>query len=328
MTKGSFMRFLLDKDSRTPIYDQIREQIISALHVGRAQEGTRLPSVRHFARVHGVNPKTIHRIYRRLHDEGYVHMRPGSGAYIAPVRHGDLDSDRLLSLHRFFRASLAECQRMGLEPGQAVRMLESFVNRTSLRASRVAMVECTAEQVNLFAREIRDALRLHVVPVRIDALPRARAGAELPDADLYLTTDCHFDEVAELAASRGGRALRLRLHPDFIPSLMEAAEAGRLLMVLSAAAGMEAFLRTVSLLGLSAEALGRIQIMEDDDPARLRQAAARADTIYVSPLVADRVERLLPPGKQMLRFEHHLAPESLNLVEAALLFQAAVTVNH
>ena len=39
MTPGPVMRFQLDKDSRTPIYDQVREQLISALHIGRLQAG-------------------------------------------------------------------------------------------------------------------------------------------------------------------------------------------------------------------------------------------------------------------------------------------------
>ena len=42
MKPGPVMRFQLDKDSRTPIYDQVREQLISALHIGRLQAGAKL----------------------------------------------------------------------------------------------------------------------------------------------------------------------------------------------------------------------------------------------------------------------------------------------
>lgn len=317
---GLAMRFQLEKDSRTPIYDQIREQLISALHGGNVQAGAKLPSVRHFARVHGINPKTVHRIYRRLHEEGYLELRPGSGAYVADVRRRDLDGERLLSLHRFFRSSVAECQRMGVDPDRAVRMFESYVSRNRLPSARIAVVECTREQLALFTYEIRARLGTQIIPVMEDSLDHPQTVSALRDATFLVTTEHHMARVAELARSLGKHALQVRARPDFFPALMKAAEQGVLLMVLSSTSGWKSFVEAARHMGLSAAAAGRIQSVAADDPAKVRELARTADTIYVSRLVRDRVDSLLPPGRPRLQFEQHLSMESMDLLEAALLF--------
>ena len=84
--------------------------------MGRIQPGHKLPSVRQFARVHKVNPKTIHRIYRRLAEDGYVQLRAGSGAYIAPIQRGTLDGDRLNEIH-LDGVEVPVEQRIGPEDG-------------------------------------------------------------------------------------------------------------------------------------------------------------------------------------------------------------------
>jgi DNA-binding transcriptional regulator YhcF (GntR family) len=314
------MRFQLDKQSNTPIYHQVREQLISALHVGRVNEGSKLPSVRHFARVHGINPKTIHRIYRRLHDEGYLHLRPGSGAYIAPVQRGSLDGDRLLSLHRFFRAALAECQRIGLEPARACGLFERFVNRASLPNTRIGVVECSAEQANVLSREIRAALKAQVVPISLDDLQRS-GGPNLAAVDVFVTTATHVREVEEAAARLERPTLLVRHHDRFLASLREAARRGRLLVVVDRAAAHEACIRETLRGELGEEESAGAEFISVAEPERLRSAASRAGMIYVTPAARDRAERYLPAAIPRLSVEPQLAPESIDLIEAAILFE-------
>lgn len=313
---GGPLRFRLDKNSRTPLYEQIREQIISALHVGRIQPGHKLPSVRQFARVHRVNPKTIHRIYRRLADDGYVQLRAGSGAYIGPIQRGTLDGDRLLGMHRFFQHTVEECARMGVDPQAAAEMFKSFVSRQALWNAQITVVEENREHLDLLAHELRTSLGVRATPVLLRSL-QADPESALAKARIVVTTDYHFEAVRKLS---GRPVLQVQLHADFVPTLMRAAEAGHLLMVVSDTSGMAPFLRALSLLGLSPEAAERIHMVESRDPVRLRREARRADSIYVSPLVEKDVEALLPAGSPRLVFEHHISPESLDLIEAAFLF--------
>lgn len=315
---GGPLRFRLDKKSRTPLYEQIREQIISALHVGRIQPGAKLPSVRQFARVHHVNPKTIHRIYRRLADDGYVRLRAGSGAYIGPIQRGTLDGDRLLSLHRFFQHTVEECRRMGLDPDGAAGLFSSFVSRRALWNAQIMVVERNREHLDVLAHELRSSLGVRANPLLLRSLESDPNGV-LDRVRIVITTDFHFEAVRNLV---GGKkpVLQVQLHADFVPALMGAADAGHLVMVVRDASGMEPFLRAMSLLGLSQEARRRIRVVESRDPVRLRREALQADSLYVSPLVEGEVADLLPAATPRLSFEHHISPESLALIEAALLF--------
>lgn len=64
------------------IADEIAQQIAE----GRTPTGTRLPSVRAAARVHGVSKNTIVDAYDRLVATGYVVPQRGSGFYAAPLQ--------------------------------------------------------------------------------------------------------------------------------------------------------------------------------------------------------------------------------------------------
>lgn len=77
------MVFEIDLASDEPIYRQIRAQIVGAVATGELAPGDPLPSVRSLARDLGVNMHTVNKAYAVLRDEGYVHMRGRSGAYVA-----------------------------------------------------------------------------------------------------------------------------------------------------------------------------------------------------------------------------------------------------
>ena len=310
-------RFQVDKKSRIPLYEQIREQIICALHVGRIRPGTKLPSVRHFARVHCVNPKTIHRIYRRLQDDGYLQLRAGSGAYIGPVKQGTVNGDRLLTMHRFFGQFREECERMGLEPVEAADRLRGFLSREASRGGQVAVVECNREQSEVLAHELGDTLGLQAKAVLLDSMDELAVRRTLAEAQVIVTTDFHFDEVRRQVPDPHRPVIQVQLDPSFVPSLVRAADRGTLLMVLSDVAGMDAFVRSVSTLGLPPDRCQRIRMIDAQDPDAVRREALAAEAVYVSPLVRQQVVPMLPPEATLLLPERHLSPESVDLVEAA-----------
>jgi len=73
----------LDFSSQTPIYQQIRNQIVLAVADGRLQNGQRIPSVRALADEIGINMMTVNKAYQLLRQEGYLQIDRRSGARIA-----------------------------------------------------------------------------------------------------------------------------------------------------------------------------------------------------------------------------------------------------
>ncbi|MBP3701332.1 MAG: GntR family transcriptional regulator [Lachnospiraceae bacterium] len=76
------MLLKLDFASQTPIYQQIRNQIVLSVAEGRLPPGQRIPSMRALADESGINMMTVNKAYQLLRQEGYLQIDRRSGARI------------------------------------------------------------------------------------------------------------------------------------------------------------------------------------------------------------------------------------------------------
>lgn len=74
----------IDVLSRTPVYEQICDQIKKLISAGILKEGEQLPSVRSLSIELSVNPNTIQKAYGELDALGIIASVPGKGCYIMP----------------------------------------------------------------------------------------------------------------------------------------------------------------------------------------------------------------------------------------------------
>ena len=72
----------IDRDSDTPIYRQMYEQLVNRILSGKLKGGDRLPSTRQFAQDIGVSRNTVTEVYDQLMAEGFIEARAGSGTYV------------------------------------------------------------------------------------------------------------------------------------------------------------------------------------------------------------------------------------------------------
>lgn len=73
----------LDFSSDTPIYIQIRNQIILGISDGRLAPGEKLPTNRSLAMEIGVNTMTVNKAYQLLKQEGYIITERRNGAMVS-----------------------------------------------------------------------------------------------------------------------------------------------------------------------------------------------------------------------------------------------------
>lgn len=76
------MLLQLDFSSETPIYQQIRNQVVVAIAKGELSPGTRLPTIRALADESGINMMTASKAYQLLKSEGYISTDRRSGAVV------------------------------------------------------------------------------------------------------------------------------------------------------------------------------------------------------------------------------------------------------
>ena len=74
---------LLDYSSKTPIFEQIKEQIIFLVQKGVLSPHDKLPSIRALASELGVNMNTVKRSFAELEENGVVYSQAGRGIFIA-----------------------------------------------------------------------------------------------------------------------------------------------------------------------------------------------------------------------------------------------------
>ena len=72
----------LDMSSETPIYVQLRNQIVTGIGRGELRAGETLPSVRQMARDAGINTMTVNKTYQILKAEGFIEIDRRKGATV------------------------------------------------------------------------------------------------------------------------------------------------------------------------------------------------------------------------------------------------------
>ena len=98
------MKLIVSNVSGVPIYEQIKQQIKSAILSGELQEEESLPSLRTLAKDLKISVLTVTRAYTELEQEGFVKNVQGRGCFVMG-RGSELIREQLI---RKVEAGLAE----------------------------------------------------------------------------------------------------------------------------------------------------------------------------------------------------------------------------
>jgi GntR family transcriptional regulator len=111
--------FLLDLQSKVPIFEQIQMQILRFIDVGALAPGDKLPSIRSLARENGINPNTVAKAFAELESNGYVYSIPKKGYYVAEQKSDDLRKERIIK-------ALAALRDSGISRGEIEDCLDEI----------------------------------------------------------------------------------------------------------------------------------------------------------------------------------------------------------
>ena len=99
----------IKEESRTPIYDQIENQIKTLIVSGKLPAGTALPSIRKLAASLSCSVITTRRSYQNLEMEGYIQTLQGKGTFVADINDAYQDRQK----HQAVKEALEEAARIG-----------------------------------------------------------------------------------------------------------------------------------------------------------------------------------------------------------------------
>ncbi|MBP7147950.1 MAG: GntR family transcriptional regulator [Acidobacteria bacterium] len=296
-------------------HERVRNQLLTALHLGRLEPGDRVPSVRRMAQLTGLDRKTVHRAYLRLAASGLLRARRGSGTFVAPdTRAGAPAPGLLLAAVDQFRA---EATALGLTTEQFGSFL-SQISSHGLRGLPLAVAECNMEQLGLIAREVREAFGAAVLPLPL-ADP-VEHGAVLHRVAAVVTTECHRDEVGRLAAPFGVPVYRVALDPEHAQTLLRHARRGPVILAVRDRRYDGALRRLFAQLGVPPEVAQRCLVLEPEDARHALKQFPDA-VLHVSPLVDAAVLHDAARGVRRLAPRRYLDQRSLERLRAQLVLE-------
>lgn len=106
--ENSSILILMEFNEHKPIYLQISDTICDAILTGEWKEEERIPSVREYGGILGVNPNTIMRTYDHLQDAQIIYNKRGVGYFVNSGA-----QERIISIQRgqFIEEELPKIKR-------------------------------------------------------------------------------------------------------------------------------------------------------------------------------------------------------------------------
>ncbi|HEY7052512.1 MAG TPA: GntR family transcriptional regulator [Mycobacterium sp.] len=109
----------LDPEAGTPLFDQLRTQIIDGIRAGRLVAGSRLPTVRDLAGRLGLAVNTVARTYRELETAGMIETHGRAGTFVCGV---DPAAEAMVAAARSY---VDTARSLGVGATEAVRYVEA-----------------------------------------------------------------------------------------------------------------------------------------------------------------------------------------------------------
>ena len=117
----------LDMNISTPIYVQLRNQIVMGIGRGELKLGESLPTVRQLAQDIGVNTMTVNKAYQILKTEGYIKIDRRHGAIVSD----NIDMDIVFreKLENELELLLAEAAINGMDKNDFLSMCNEIYSK-------------------------------------------------------------------------------------------------------------------------------------------------------------------------------------------------------
>lgn len=116
--------FQIDVMSRTPLYEQIIQQIESYILAGLLGINEQLPSVRSLSMELSINPNTIQKAYSELDRRGVIYSVPGKGCFVSETALQLLSEMKKARIDELYPL-LTELAQAGIPKEEIIRYVET-----------------------------------------------------------------------------------------------------------------------------------------------------------------------------------------------------------
>lgn len=199
------LKISIDKNSSTPAYRQIIQQVTSMVYNGKLKPGDRLPTERELAVELGIARGTIKKAYDALSRDKIIETTQGRGSFVSS-RQDVLPAGRKERAFKLVETMIDELKEMkfSYQEIRTIVDLKIIEKENRLANFNVAVVDCNPESLAIFERQLCFLSQVNVTRFLLDDIERVpEPEKKMSQFDLILTTSTHYSELI-------GRLPRLR----------------------------------------------------------------------------------------------------------------------
>lgn len=112
--------------SRTPVYQQLYDDVVRLASLGVLKSHTKLPPVRVLATELGINPNTVSKAYKMLEADGYIYSTVGRGSFVSDKLCQD-EAEKIEAKQELKKA-LKKAYKNGITKDEIDQMVVEIVN--------------------------------------------------------------------------------------------------------------------------------------------------------------------------------------------------------
>ncbi|HET7657242.1 MAG TPA: GntR family transcriptional regulator [Bacillales bacterium] len=116
----------LDLQSETPIYMQIKYEIMRGMAIGQLHPGEALPSVRMLAADLGINMHTVNKAYQLLKQDGFILIHRQKGVVVNPDGMPKADEEFVNRLRGNLQPHMVEAMCRGMGKAEIIDLISQI----------------------------------------------------------------------------------------------------------------------------------------------------------------------------------------------------------
>ena len=112
--------------SRTPVYQQLYDDVIRLVSLGVLKSDTKLPPVRILATELGINPNTVQKAYKMLEKDGYIYSTVGRGSIVSNKL--DQNQAEKIQAKNDLKESIDKAYKKGITKDEMIELVDEITS--------------------------------------------------------------------------------------------------------------------------------------------------------------------------------------------------------
>lgn len=118
--------FAINFGSRTPVYQQLYDDVVRLASLGILKNNTKLPPVRTLASELGINPNTVQKAYKMLELDGYIYSTVGRGSFVSD-KLGQSEAEKI-EAKKNLQKSIRYAYKKGITKEEIISTVDEAIN--------------------------------------------------------------------------------------------------------------------------------------------------------------------------------------------------------